>query len=316
MRIVFLGTPDISVPLLERLVQQHQVVGVVTQPDKPTGRGYKLKPSPVKKYALKQGLKIFQPAIINTAELIAELGKLSPELGVVVAYGQILSPGLFNLPRLGCLNVHFSLLPKYRGPAPVQWALINGERETGITIFWITEKVDAGPILRQETIPIKLEDDYPSLSKRLAERGGELLIKSIELLISRQAPKISQDPGQASYARFLKKEDGKIDWQKNAGQVWNLIRGANPWPGTYVKIKSQKSKIENLKILKVKPVEDILGVPNARAGEIVEIRKGESFVVKCGQGYLNILEVQPEGKRPMSGYEYLIGHHLKAGDSL
>jgi methionyl-tRNA formyltransferase len=303
LKTIFLGTPAMAVPFLERLHECSKVAGVITNPDQPAGRGYALKASEVKAAAQKLSLPILQPETLKKAAAGDEFRALGAEVGIVVAYGKLLPKEILSIPKHGFLNVHFSLLPKYRGAAPIQWALINGETETGVTLFWLDEGMDTGPIFLQKKIAITPDDDADSLRNKLVDLGVTALDEAVRLI---ESGKVIREPqtGASSKAPLLKKEDGRINWTKPAESIWNQLRGMTPWPGVYS---------GTLKILEAKPVfESEKGVP----GTVIRLVSGEGPVVKCGQHSLALLEVQPEGKKPMSAWSWWQGARLKPGDPL
>lgn len=319
MRILFMGSPEIAVPFLETLHKQEEVVGVVTLKDQPAGRGYKLKPPPVKEAALHLGLGVHQPEQIkNNRDFLELLKNLGIDLSVVIAYGKILPREILEAPRIGSINIHFSLLPKYRGPAPIQWVLINGEKQTGITIFWMNEKIDAGEIILQEKVDISPEDNYLTLSGKLVTAGISVLNKSLKLIKDGKSPKIPQSTLETSYAPLLHKPDGEIKWDKSSRQIHNLVRGLVSWPGTYTKYKTENGHYKILKILESKIyTPDIPEIKQQGSpGQIVEIIKNEGIVAKCGQGYLLITQVKLEGGKEMPIYDFLLGHKIKIGEIL
>jgi len=311
LRIIFMGTAELSCASLEKLYgdKSFQVAAVVTQPDKPKGRELKLQPSPVKILAEKLKLPVLQPLKARDENFIAELRGLKPDLMVVVAYGQILPQSILDLPQFGCLNVHTSLLPKYRGAAPIQWAIANGDSETGVTIMKMDAGLDTGPVLSARRTPILPADDSQILHDRLAQLGAELLAETIPVYV---AGKISPQPQPAAgstYAAKIKKEDGEIDWNKPAVETWNRLRAFTPWPGAFTFLESEsKPQPQMLKIWKAEVVEK-----SGRAGEILSADK-TGIAVACGNGALRILELQREGGKRMAAEHFLAGHPLKPGD--
>ena len=305
MRLVFMGTPESAVPSLRRLLDDgHEVAAVWTQPDKPAGRGNKLHLSPVKEFALEHDLTIHQPVKIKTQEAKDLFASHEADLAVVVAYGRILPSSFLNTPRNGCINLHFSLLPKYRGAAPVNWAIVNGERETGVTTMRIVEELDAGPILLQSSTAIVEEETAPELMKRLAEMGAELLSETLKRFDSiHSQPQREED---ATFAPMLKREDGLIDWSMDASAIERRVHGLQPWPNAYTTLNSRRLIIwqatpEKTEQLSVSP------------GQIVEAH-GDSLVIACGnETALRVLELQPEGSRRMTSREFVNGAHLTAG---
>lgn len=301
MRIVFFGTPAFAIPLLNALLQSgEEVVAVVTQTDKRKVRDHIPSPPPVKEFAMNREIKILQPTSIKDINFLNELTNMRPDVIVVVAYGKILPAQILRLPLHGCINVHASLLPKYRGAAPIQWAIINGEKKTGITTMLMDEGLDTGDILLQEETEITDDDNTETLSKRLAEIGGSLLIKTIKGIKNGFIKPIPQI-GTPSYAPSLKKEDGRLDWSKAATEIFSFVRGMYPWPCAYCYLNK-----ERIKIIKVKVLE---GFGMSRRIE----KADEELIVGTGKGLISITELQPEGKRPMSAKAFLQGRRLKEG---
>jgi methionyl-tRNA formyltransferase len=302
MRIVFIGTGDIGVPTLQALLKsQHEVVGVVTQPDKPVGRAQWIESPPIKKAfagrARPPDAPTLQPARIKDQQAIDAIHALQPDVIVVMAYGQILPREVLEIPRIACLNLHASLLPRWRGAAPIQAAISAGDRETGITVMYMDEGLDTGDILLQRTIDVLPADTGGSLHDRLAKIATEALLESLELLAEGSAPRVPQDNAFATNAPKLKREDGRIDWSEPADAIERRIRAFDPWPGAFMKIAGR-----NLKIFSAIVV-DLRGKP----GEI--LRNEKELVVAAGKGALSLGEVQLEGKRRMSAAEFLRGYH-------
>jgi methionyl-tRNA formyltransferase len=308
MRIVFMGTPDFAVPSFEALLKSDdQVVGVVTQPDRPKGRGQLLTPSPVKLVAQREQISVLQPTKMKDPDFLAALAAWKPDLIAVAAFGRILPPAILSLPPKGCVNVHGSLLPKYRGAGPIQWALINGETETGITTMLMDEGMDTGAILLQEPIPIAPEDTAGSLSPRLAELGGRLLITTIAQLKAGTLVPRPQDHSQATLAPLLKKEDGVIDWTVPAKAIANRIRGLTPWPGAYTFLGADRWVICRAIAMNE--------ATSLAPGQIEAVTK-DAIHVGTGQGILAIKELQPANSRRMLVAQYLAGHPIQAGTRL
>jgi methionyl-tRNA formyltransferase len=309
LRIIFMGTAELSCASLESLARNElfHVAAVVTQPDKPKGRDLKLQPSPVKSLALNLNLPMLQPGRARDEKFIGELRALQPDLIVVVAYGHILPPAILELPRHGCLNVHTSLLPKYRGAAPIQWAIANGETETGVTVMKMDAGLDTGPIISQRRTTILPADDSTTLHDRLARLGAELLAQTIPDFIAGKIRPQPQPAEGASHAPKIKKEDGRIDWNLPAKAIWNRLRAFTPWPGLFTFLAGE-SKTGLLKIWKVEPLEHSGGI-----GEILSVDK-TGITVGCGENALRILELQREGGRRMSTAEFLAGHALSPGE--
>lgn len=303
MRIVFMGTPDFAVPSLKALIQDgHEIAGVYTQPDKPKNRGMKLTPPPVKVVAQEHNLPVFQPKTLRDEEVQRELQALAPELIVVAAYGKLLPKAVLELPALGCINVHSSLLPKYRGAAPINWAILNGEPETGVTIMHMAEALDAGDIILQTVTPIDLNESVEQLHDRLAVMGAELLSKAVTALAEGTAPRIPQDESQYTYAPMLSRELSPIDWSRSALEIHNQIRGLVPWPATTMELKGTKFKVFASLLTGEKE--------NQPAGTALGAdKKGIRMV--CGDGgVLCITEVQAPGKKRMKAVDYLRGHPI------
>ncbi|HZV33507.1 MAG TPA: methionyl-tRNA formyltransferase [Verrucomicrobiae bacterium] len=311
LRIIFMGTAELACASLEALAQQKDVsvAAVVTQPDRPKGRELKLHPSPVKEVALRLQLPVLQPERARKEDFIIELRKLQPELIVVAAYGQILPPALLELPRFGCLNVHTSLLPKFRGAAPIQWAILEDEPVTGVTIMKMDAGLDTGAILAQQTTPIQPEDNSQTLHDRLAKIGADLLVRTIREYVAGKITARPQPAEGVSIARKISKEDGRLDWTQPARALWNRLRAFTPWPGVFTHLPGQPHP-HLLKIWQAEIV-DRSGQP----GEILQADKS-GIVVACGKQSLRLLQIQREGGRRMSAQEFLTGHPLKPGDKL
>ncbi|HEX5398770.1 MAG TPA: methionyl-tRNA formyltransferase [Verrucomicrobiae bacterium] len=323
MKIIFMGTAELSCASLEALARdgQFSVAAVVTQPDKPKGRELKLQPSPVKSLALSLNLPVLQPSRARDEQFIAQLHGLQPDLIVVAAYGQILPPAILDLPKFGCLNVHTSLLPKYRGAAPIQWAIAKGETETGVTIMRMDPGLDTGPILSQQRTLILPGDDSATLHDRLAQLGAKLLVETIPDYIGGKIQPVPQPAEGASHAPKIKKEDGKIDWNLSAREISNRLRAFTPWPGAFTfvggavlqpAIHGQDACATKPHLLKIWKAE--IAGQSGNAGEILLADK-TGLVVGCGTESLRILELQREGGRRMSTAEFLAGHALKPGET-
>lgn len=310
MRIVFMGTPDFAVGSLQALCEsgKHEILAVVTQPDRPKGRGNKLLQTPVKEYALAQGLTVYQPQKVKTPEFVELLHELQPELIVVAAFGQFLSKEILELPKYGCINVHASLLPKYRGAAPIQYAIIKGEKESGVTIMQMDIGMDTGAMLDKVVVPIAENTTMGELHDALREQGAALLLQVIDKIAAGTAAAEPQDNEQATYATLLDRSMEHIDWSKTAQEVHNLIRGFNPAPSTFTKLPNGKS----LKIWGSKMTEKNSA---AAAGTVIATGK-HSFFVACGEGVLEITEVQPESKKRMPAQVFLNGRGVQEGDLL
>ena len=310
MRIVFMGTPDFAVGSLQALCEsgKHEILAVVTQPDRPKGRGNKLLQTPVKEYALAQGLTVYQPQKVKTPEFVELLHELQPELIVVAAFGQFLSKEILELPKYGCINVHASLLPKYRGAAPIQYAIIKGEKESGVTIMQMDIGMDTGAMLDKVVVPIEENTTMGELHYALREQGAALLLQVIDKIAAGTAVAEPQDNEQATYATLLDRSMEHIDWSKTAQEVHNLIRGFNPAPSTFTKLPNGKG----LKIWGSKMTDKNSA---AAAGTVIETGK-HRFFVACGEGVLVITEVQPESKKRMPAQVFLNGRGVQEGDLL
>jgi methionyl-tRNA formyltransferase len=303
MKIVYMGTPPFAVPPLKSLIAAgNDVVGVVTRIDKPAGRGRVLTPPAVKLAAEQLGVPVFQPNRVREAASIEAIGALRPEIIVVAAYGQILPKELLTLPKYGCVNIHASLLPTYRGAAPINWAIINGEMRTGITIMQMDEGMDTGAVLAQEGIPIDPRDTAGTLTEKLSELGSWLIVDTLSRIEVGGLTAIPQDPDKATMAPLLKKEDGRIDWTMAAQTIHNRVRGLSPWPGAYSFLDGSL-----IKVLETKVIEGS-GEPGA-----LHEQGRNGLIVSTGNGMLSIVRLQPEGKKPMSAPEFLHGHRGLAG---
>ncbi len=308
MKIVFMGTPDFAVGALEALVEAgHEVVAVVTQPDKPKGRGKEMQQTPVKVCALKHNIEVFQPVKIKTAEAVEVLRGYEADLFVVAAFGQILSKEILDMPKYGCVNIHASLLPKYRGAAPIQWAILDGEKETGVTIMQMNEGLDTGDMLTKVIVPIEDTDTGESLFDKLAEAGAKLLVETIPQIEAGTLKPEPQDDSLSTYAKMIKKEMGLIDWKKEAIVLERLVRGMNSWPSAYTHF--------NGKTLKVWEAAVEGGENKAEPGTVVEVTKN-SIKVQTGQDLLVLKQIQLEGKKRMDVAAFLLGYKVEVGTVL
>ena len=307
MRIVFMGTPESAVASLKQLLDDgHDIVSVWTQPDKPAGRGDKIRSPPVKEFALAHGLPVEQPKKIRTDEAKALFASYSADLAVVVAYGRILPPEFLSAPKHGCINVHFSLLPKYRGAAPANWAIVNGERETGVTTMFIEQELDSGPILLQSQTAIAEKETAPQLMQRLAVIGADLLSGTVSRLDT-LTPR-SQVDQDATFAPLLTKENGLINWADSADSIERCVRGFQPWPNAYTTHRGKRIIIWEAQAERA-------ATTAGKPGEVIAAH-GDDLVINAGEGSaLRILELQPEAKRRMSVRDFLNGTHLKVGES-
>jgi len=308
LRVVFFGTPEFAVPTLDALLaSRHPVVGVVTQPDRPRGRGQKTSDAPVKARALAAGVPVLQPERLKDLGILDALAALGADLGVVAAYGKILTDAVLATPRLGMINVHASLLPRYRGAAPVHRAIIAGEVGTGVTIMRVVKALDAGPMLATAPRPIGPDETSDAVERDLACLGAPLLVSCVDCLASGSITEIPQDEASATYAHRLKKEDGIIDWSRPAAAVHNLVRGLYPWPHAFTFLRGSRLIIRRTAVLEVSDVSDTF------AGTVLAAN-GDDLVVATGTGAVCVREIQAEGKRPMTAREFLAGHRLVAGD--
>lgn len=306
--IVFMGTPGIAAATLAELVEgPDPIVGVITQPDRPSGRGRQTTPSPVRKYAESRGIPVVGPEKIRTAEFHDLLRKWQPEIIVVVAYGRILPKTVLELPPRGCVNVHYSLLPKYRGAAPAAWTIINGETEGGVTTMQLVEKMDAGGIYLQEKISLAPDETTGSLQEKLAPIGARLLLETLRRLKEESLAPTEQDESQATLAPILKKEDGLIAWNRTAIEIERRVRGLDPWPGSFTHFDAKLLKIHRAKI--------VSSELTASPGEIVKADQ-DSFWVVTGSGVIGLEEVQFENKKRMPGVDFIKGARIKTGDRL
>ena len=335
MKILFMGTSEFAVPSLEKLiVEGFELVGVVTQPDRPSGRGKRLTPPPVKVVAAAHNLPIYQPERVRHRDSVRAFRELQPDAIVVVAFGQILPKSVLELPPYGCLNVHPSCLPKYRGAAPIQWALINGETETGVTIMLLDEGEDTGDIILQSNLPIDILDDAAALSIRLAHLAPSLLIQALGRISDGPPPHHPQDHSQATHAPRLTKEVGQIDWNQQADQIRNLVRGVSMWPGAYTWVKADENPADDDLRLKITActVVDYLNAAKLPSGTI-EITSCKELIVCAGKGspdsvamqndrdglggrHLRLDRVQPANKKEMDASAFINGYRLKTGDQL
>jgi len=306
MRLVFMGTPQASVPSLRQLIDDgHEVVAVWTQPDKPSGRGHKTTYSPVKEFALEHKLTIHQPSRLKPDDVKALFASHKADAAIVVAYGRILPEDYLRAPKHGCINVHFSLLPNYRGAAPVNWAIVNGESESGVTTMFMEQSLDTGPILMQEKTAIGAHETAPELMSRLSESGATLLSKTL-----RRLPTLTPRPqhhSEASFAPLLNKEDGIIYWRKTAFEIDCAVRGFQPWPNARTTFHSRGLTIWQTEVSRVE-------FPGTHPGEVIAAHGGDLIVQCGGETAIRILELQPEAKRRMSARDFLNGTHVKAGD--
>ena len=321
MKIVFMGTPSFAKDSLEAIYNAgHEILAVVTNPDKPKGRGMKMVCSPVKEYALEKNLKIYQPIKVrNNDEFLNEIKKLNPDVICVVAYGKILPKEILEIPKKGCVNVHGSILPKYRGAAPIQWAVINGESKTGITTMYMDEGMDTGDMILQKEVEIGKNETTGELWERLSKIGGELLVKTLEKIEKNIAPRIPQT-GDFSMAPMLTKEISKIDWEnKSAKEICNLIRGLNPIMGAYSTLNGKKLKFWKAEVIDINNIEGIenidkIDINNKKNGQIIISNSKKGLFIKGKDGIISILEIQGENSKKMSILDFLRGNQLKENE--
>ena len=307
MKIIFMGTPDFAAGALSAIYDAgYEVTLAVTQPDKPKGRSGKLIASPVKEFAISKGIPVFQPERINTMEAVAELKSYEADIYIVAAFGQIISREILDIPRLGCINIHASLLPKYRGASPIQQVIIDGEKKTGVTIMQMDEGIDTGDMLYKKEIPIEEDDTFESLHDKLTLLGGEAICEALPLLEEGELVPEKQNDEESSYAKLIKKEMGRLDFRKSAAELSRLIRGFNPWPGAYT--------FHNGRQLKIWCGEAVGSASEELKPGVIESIDRDAIYVSCGEGALKIKELQPEGKKRMSVRDFLNGAKLETGD--
>lgn len=311
MKVVYMGTPDFAVDTLQAIVDAgHEVALVVTQPDKAKGRGKKLCYTPVKEKALECHLEVAQPEKVREESFVERLKAIAPDVIVVVAFGQILPESILNIPKYGCINVHASLLPAYRGAAPIQWAVIDGLAETGVTTMYMEKGLDTGDIICQSRIPLAADETGGSLFDKLAKEGASLLVRTLKMLEDGTATRTKQDDSRSSYAKMLSKDMGCLDFSKNAVILERLIRGLNPWPSAYTAIQGK-----TLKIYAAEVVDEEECTTGAAPGTVIAVDK-KSFTVRCGNGALRIYNLQLEGKKRMDTSAFLLGYKVENGMQL
>ena len=318
MKIVYMGTPDFSVGALEALLAAgHEVVAVVTQPDKPRGRGKEMQVTSVKECALSHNIPVFQPVRIKTAEAVEELRKFQADIFVVAAFGQLLSKEILEMPKYGCINIHASLLPKYRGAAPIQWAILDGEAETGVTIMQMDVGLDTGDMLLKRAIPILNTDTGESLHDKLAVLGAQLIVEALEQIEQGTISPVKQEESETCYARMLDKKMGCVDFATEAVVIERLIRGLNSWPSAYTYLDGKTMKIWEAAVVTEEEIQTVCstGTDREEPGTIVAVDK-EAIYVKTGKDFLKILQIQMEGKKRMSTREFMLGHEFRTGTIL
>jgi methionyl-tRNA formyltransferase len=307
MRIIFMGTPEFAAPAIDSLLAAgHEIAAVFSQPDKPKGRGYAMTPPPVKVKALEHGIPVYQPKSMRDGEALKIFHELQPDVGVVIAYGKILPQEILDAPRFGCINVHASLLPKYRGAAPIQWSVIDGESRTGVTTMQMDAGLDTGDMLMKSETDILPDETAGELHDRLSAMGAELIVKTLDALARGELKPEKQDDSLSCYAKMLSKELCAVDWSKSAKAIHDRIRGLSPWPVATAVLEGKKIKLHRSAI-------SSMDVPGAKCGEIISL---DPLTVKCGGGAIELLEIQAEGKKRMTAQEYLRGHKIETGTLL
>lgn len=315
MNVIFMGTSNFAVSTLEGLIKSnHKIIAVVTRPDKPKGRGREILPSPVKVVAEDNKIEVLQPEKVREPDFVKKLREYRPDCIVVVAFGQILPKDILSLPRYGCINLHASILPKYRGAAPINWALINGETKTGVTSMLMNEGMDTGDILIQREVEITEGDSAGTLHDRLSEMGSEVILETLDGLEKGSVKRVKQNESSATYAQKIKKEDCLINWDEDAKKIVNKIRGLTPAPGAYTSYNGKRLKIAEAVIPPRPPLEKG-GWGDLKKGEVFEVNRNGIKVI-CGNGLVIIKNLQPEGKRVMGVGEFISGHNIKAGEIL
>ena len=307
MRIIFMGTPEFAAPAIDTLIDAgHEIAAVFSQPDKPKGRGYTMTPPPVKVKAMEHGIPVYQPASMRDGEALKIFNEIKPDVGVVIAYGKILPQDILDAPKYGCINVHASLLPKYRGAAPIQWSVIDGEPKTGVTTMQMDAGLDTGDMLMKCETTILPDETAGELHDRLSAMGAELIVRTLDALAKGELKPEKQDDSLSCYAKMLTKELCAVDWSRSAKEIHDQIRGLSPWPVATAVLEGKKFKLHRSAISE-------LDVPEAKCGEIISL---EPLTVKCGRGAIKLLEIQAEGKKRMFSEDYLRGHKIDLGTIL
>lgn len=315
MNIIYMGTPEFAVKPLQAIVDAgHNVLACFTQPDKPKGRGKTLQPTPVKEKALSLNIPVYQPVKLREEENVQIIRDYQPDAIVVAAYGQILPESILNIPQYGCINIHASLLPKYRGAAPIEWAIINGETESGVTTMYMAKGLDTGDMIEKTVVPITDTDTGLTLHDKLADAGAELILSTLRKLADHTAVRIPQDDSLSCYASMLKKEMGELDFTRDAASLERLIRGLQPWPVAYTKMNQKTVRIYEASVCE-QTEETLEDGTKIVPGMVVRVTK-KNFTVACGSGALMIRKLQPEGKKPMDCAAFLAGNKLKTGQMI
>ncbi|MGN0507343.1 MAG: methionyl-tRNA formyltransferase [Lachnospiraceae bacterium] len=314
MKAIFMGTPEIAATILEEVVKsRHELLAVVTQPDKPKGRGHEMAFPPVKEVALAHDIPVLQPEKARAPEFLEEIRRLNPDIILVAAYGKLLPKELLELPKFGCINVHASLLPKYRGASPIQWTVINGEKKSGVTIMHMAEGIDTGDMILSKEVELAPDETAGSLHDKLAEIGGPLLLEAMDLLETGRAPRIPQKEEEATYVKMLDKTMGCLNFRQPAVLLERLIRGLNPWPSAYTKLDGKNMKLWKAEVVSDEQISKEM--KTSEPGTVVNVEKN-GFGILTGDGVLFVKELQLEGKRKMTAEEFLRGYELKAGTLL
>ncbi|MGL4392942.1 MAG: methionyl-tRNA formyltransferase [Fusobacteriaceae bacterium] len=315
MKIIFMGTPEFAISSLKNIYEKYGVEAIFTKVDKPNMRGGKIKFTPVKEFAMEKNIKLFQPQTLKSDEIIREIKKIEPDLIVVVAYGKIIPKEIIDIPKYGIINVHSSLLPKYRGAAPINAAIVAGEKESGVTIMKLVEQLDAGDIIEVAKTNISEDDNFSKLHDRLKEIGAQTLMVAMEKIFAGTAKYVAQDESKVSFVKPYKKEDLKINWNDTAENIHNFVRGLNPFPGVFTHIDEKLLKIIECK-KNIKASSEYENFERANFGEIIGIEKSLGFVVKVKDGSIILTKIKPENKSTLSGVDSINGKHLKVGDRL
>ncbi len=302
MKVVFMGTPDFSVPVLKRLIELHDVLLVVTQPDRPNKRGNKVAFSPIKKIAVENNIEVYQPEKIKTEEAVQKLKQYDADVFIVVAYGQILSTDVLNIPKKGCINIHGSILPKYRGPSPIHYAVLNGDEETGVTIMYMDKGMDTGDIIKIAKMPILKEDTTGTVHDKMCVLGADTLIEVLEDIKNGRIDREKQNDEAATYCKLLKKEEGEIDFSKTSNEIFNLVRGMTPYPSAYMIINDKKYKVAQVSISNFKS--------NCEVGTIVKNGDDGEILIKTFDGCIKIEQIQKPGGKMLSAEEFIKGNKL------
>lgn len=306
MKVIFMGTPEFAVPTLDKIYEKHEVAAVFTKPDKRNMRNGQLKYSPVKEYALEKNIEVLQPENIKTEEIYLKIKEINPDIIVVVAYGKIIPKNIIDLPKYGIINVHASLLPKYRGASPIQSALINGDEYTGVTIMYIEEGLDTGNMILSKKIKIDENDNFEILHDKLKIAGADTIIEALEKIYNGNAESVLQNHNEATFVKPIKKEDTFINWENTKENIYNMVRGLDPFPGAYALLEGKRYKIHSVNKIEIESDKD--------CGEVIDLIKNEGPIVKVKNGALLIKKIKPENKKMLSGQDIINGNYIKKGD--